>query len=95
MARLLASTDLLVDGPYVATKPSRGRRWIGSENQRAHFLSERYAALRDSETGWDEGRDSIELRLRGDQLFINGSPHPALTALLNERARAEDPAGRG
>jgi anaerobic ribonucleoside-triphosphate reductase activating protein len=40
---LLAATDLLVDGPYVAARPERARRWVGSTNQRFHFLTGRYA----------------------------------------------------
>src|SRR5262245_33803867 len=38
---LLAQTDILVDGPYVRELPETRRRWIGSSNQRVHFLSER------------------------------------------------------
>jgi anaerobic ribonucleoside-triphosphate reductase activating protein len=40
---LLAATDLLVDGPYDAAQPELTRRWVGSRNQRVHFLSGRYA----------------------------------------------------
>jgi anaerobic ribonucleoside-triphosphate reductase activating protein len=40
---LLAATDLLVDGPYDATRPESLRRWAGSTNQRFHFLTSRYA----------------------------------------------------
>src|SRR5262249_26806510 len=39
---LLALTDILVDGPYLREQPETQRRWIGSANQRVHFLSERY-----------------------------------------------------
>jgi anaerobic ribonucleoside-triphosphate reductase activating protein len=41
-AVLLASTDLLVDGPYLADRPETSRPWIGSVNQRFHFLTGRY-----------------------------------------------------
>jgi anaerobic ribonucleoside-triphosphate reductase activating protein len=41
-ASLLASTDLLVDGPYLASQPETSRPWIGSVNQRFHFLTGRY-----------------------------------------------------
>jgi len=40
---LLAELDLLVDGPYVASLPEARRRWAGSENQRFHYLTGRYA----------------------------------------------------
>ncbi|HTO06321.1 MAG TPA: 4Fe-4S single cluster domain-containing protein [Myxococcota bacterium] len=39
---LLAATDLLVDGPYDRTRPETQRRWVGSTNQRFHFLTARY-----------------------------------------------------
>src|SRR5262249_61154693 len=41
---LLARTDILVDGPYVRELPDTTRRWIGSTNQRIHFLTDRYRA---------------------------------------------------
>ena len=41
MAELLAETDVLVDGPYRRELPETRRRWIGSANQRVHFLSDR------------------------------------------------------
>jgi anaerobic ribonucleoside-triphosphate reductase activating protein len=43
--RLLAATDLLVDGPYVAGRPERRRPWVGTDNQRFWFLTGRYAHL--------------------------------------------------
>jgi anaerobic ribonucleoside-triphosphate reductase activating protein len=43
--RLLAATDLLVDGPYLAQRPERHRPWVGSDNQRFWFLTGRYAHL--------------------------------------------------
>ena len=45
MRRLLAATDLLVDGPYMAERPERHRPWVGSDNQRFRFLTERYSHL--------------------------------------------------
>src|SRR5437868_10866382 len=39
--KLLAETDILVDGPYIREQPETRRRWIGSANQRIHFLSDR------------------------------------------------------
>src|SRR5205085_1855774 len=45
-AALLAEVDLLVDGPYDQTQPEpappQGRRWIGSANQRMHYLTAAY-----------------------------------------------------
>lgn len=43
--RLLAATDLLIDGPFVQDQVDFSRPWVGSQNQRYHFLTERYAKL--------------------------------------------------
>lgn len=56
---LLDHTDLLVDGRYEASLRSTTRRFIGSTNQRLHFLTDRYRA--------DDPRlsshNTVELRL--------------------------------
>ena len=41
-SKLLDSTDLLVDGPFLADRPETSRPWVGSVNQRIHFLTGRY-----------------------------------------------------
>jgi anaerobic ribonucleoside-triphosphate reductase activating protein len=41
-SKLLDSTDLLVDGPFLADQPEPSRPWVGSVNQRFHFLTGRY-----------------------------------------------------
>jgi anaerobic ribonucleoside-triphosphate reductase activating protein len=70
VAKLLALTDLLVDGPYLREQPETRRRWIGSANQRVHFLTDRYHA--------DDPRwllpNTLEIRLRGQELSVNGFP---------------------
>ncbi|WP_018773936.1 4Fe-4S cluster-binding domain-containing protein [Arthrobacter sp. 131MFCol6.1] len=43
---LLAATDLLVDGPYLAESPETVRSLVGSSNQRFIHLTERYATYR-------------------------------------------------
>jgi anaerobic ribonucleoside-triphosphate reductase activating protein len=66
----LALTDILVDGPYLREQPETRRRWIGSANQRIHFLSDRYRA--------DDPRwllpNTLEIRLRQGELTVNGFP---------------------
>ena len=79
---LLEATDLLVDGPYLRERHTTTRRWIGSDNQRAHFLTQRYAELENSAEGWDPGPNTLELRLVGTELTINGFPHPDVSRLL-------------
>jgi anaerobic ribonucleoside-triphosphate reductase activating protein len=68
--RLLANTDILVDGPYVRELPDTTRRWIGSTNQRIHFLTDRYRA---DDPCWRE-RNTLEIRVRGTEVSVNGFP---------------------
>lgn len=79
---LLAVTDLLVDGPFIEAQRSTERRWIGSTNQRIHALGGRYADLADR---WDSGANTIELRLSGGRITVNGWPHEALFRTQRER----------
>ncbi len=69
-ANLLRLTDLLVDGPYQRDKPDTQRRWIGSTNQRIHFLSDRYRA---DDPCWRQ-KNTLEIRLNVSELAVNGFP---------------------
>ena len=69
-AGLLAHTDILVDGPYLREQPDTARRWIGSTNQRIHFLSDRYQA---DDPCWQR-RNTLEIRVRGNEINVNGFP---------------------
>lgn len=77
VAELLALTDILVDGPYVRERPDTERRWIGSTNQRIHFLTDRYRA----DDGCWRQRNTLEIRLVGGELSVNGFPAPAAVGL--------------
>jgi anaerobic ribonucleoside-triphosphate reductase activating protein len=70
VGRLLASTDLLVDGRYEESLRTTERRWIGSTNQVMHFLSDAYAP--------DDPRfrapNHVEIRLGGGRIVMNGWP---------------------
>jgi anaerobic ribonucleoside-triphosphate reductase activating protein len=70
VAKLLANTDILVDGPYIRESPDTWRRWIGSTNQRVHFLSDRY---RPDDPCWRQA-NTLEVRLRDGELTVNGFP---------------------
>lgn len=70
VARLLAATDLLVDGRYERDQPDTTRRWIGSTNQRLHFLSARHHP---AQPEFMQG-ETIELRFHNGELIINGWP---------------------
>jgi anaerobic ribonucleoside-triphosphate reductase activating protein len=69
-AALLSQVDLLVDGRYDETRRSTGRRWIGSDNQVLHFLTDRYAP--------DDPRfkepNTVEIRMRKGVIELNGWP---------------------
>lgn len=70
--QLLDRTDVLVDGPFVAARRDSSRNWVGSENQRFHYLSQRYDAS--IETSSDD-RPAVEVRIELDErLGINGFP---------------------
>jgi anaerobic ribonucleoside-triphosphate reductase activating protein len=69
-ARLLAATDLLVDGRFDARRRTTARRFIGSDNQVLHFLGPRYAA----DDPRLRGPQTIELRLKNGELTLNGWP---------------------
>jgi anaerobic ribonucleoside-triphosphate reductase activating protein len=67
---LLWQTDVLVDGPYLREQPERARRWVGSTNQRVHFLSNHYRA---SDPCW-RAANTLEIRYDGSSLCVNGFP---------------------
>lgn len=69
-ARLLAATDLLVDGRYDAARRTTTRRYIGSDNQVLHFLTPRYTP----EDPRLHAPNTLELRLRGGEITLNGWP---------------------
>lgn len=66
----LAATDLLVDGRFDQALYETKRRWIGSSNQRLHFLSDRYTA--------DDPRfrepNTVEVRIRNGEVIVTGWP---------------------
>lgn len=67
---LLARTDVLIDGPYVAARnDDRGLR--GSDNQRVHFLTGRLAPAAGE---LRSGPRRAQIRLRGDSALLVGVP---------------------
>lgn len=71
--RLLQHIDVLCDGRYVREAPETTRRWLGSTNQRLHFLTDKGRA---DEQRFNEG-NTVELRLTKDGLTVNGWPQSA------------------
>lgn len=68
--KLLSITDLLIDGPYLDNKQDFSRPWIGSTNQQYHFLTDRYAYLKDTINNIKNGFD-IRISPKGE-ILING-----------------------
>lgn len=87
--RLLNHTDLLVDGQYDSSHPETTRRWIGSSNQRMHYLTEAYAPgdprMR--------AQNTVEIRLVGGELQLNGWPALGARTRLS-RGRGQGPQHR-
>lgn len=81
---LLAQIDLLVDGPYIKAQHVDDRRWVGSSNQVTHFLTPRYAHLKQA---WDVGPNTIELRLSKGEVTINGFPEESIVELSRASIR--------
>jgi anaerobic ribonucleoside-triphosphate reductase activating protein len=77
VADLLADTDLLVDGPYLRERPDTARRWIGSTNQRIHFLSDRHRA---DDPCWT-ARNTLEIRVDREGVTVNGFPAASAAGL--------------
>jgi anaerobic ribonucleoside-triphosphate reductase activating protein len=69
-ANLLNFIDILVDGPYLREQPDRSRRWIGSTNQRIHFLTDRYQS---DDACWKQ-RNTLEIRIEKTGVTVNGFP---------------------
>lgn len=67
---LLAHTDLLISGPFIQERFTDKLPWIGSDNQEYHFLTERYRHMQS--TLHTSNLNSVEVRLRADELHING-----------------------
>ena len=87
--QLLALTDILVDGPYVREQPDAQRRWVGSTNQRIHFLTDRYRF----DEQWRE-RNTLEIRVRGGEITVNGFPARDAVSLWKGWKRKVEPEAR-
>ena len=94
VARLLAATDLLIDGPYLRDSPDAVRPWLGSTNQGIRALTPAYA----DEVAVIErngGRDRLEIRISRDgRIDVNGwADASALEELLHDLGPRQDRPG--
>lgn len=88
---LLAQTDLLVDGPYLADQVDHSRPWVGSRNQTFHVLTDRHSHLQQDLSTL---KDRVEIRVQSDgSVKVNGW---ATVAALDDLLADTVPAvGRG
>lgn len=88
--RLLAVTDLLIDGPYDRTQPDRERPWVGSRNQSFRFLTPRYLHLAPR---LGAVADQIEVRISSEgSVFINGMCSQSFLRLMRREVGRTAPA---
>ncbi len=74
---LLQYSDLLVDGPFDRNQREEKRNWVGSTNQRFHFLTDFYQSGIEYDERFSHG---FELRFHSDgTLQINGFPWQNVT----------------
>ncbi len=67
---LLENTDVLVAGPYIQKEHVYYKRWIGSDNQRVHFLTSRYRNCSE----FRRPGQSIHISFSEDSFTITGFP---------------------
>ena len=66
--QILQNIDILIDGEYIEEQKDFSRPWIGSKNQRYHFLTSRY-----NENILKNYKNKIEVNIEKNGLiFING-----------------------
>jgi anaerobic ribonucleoside-triphosphate reductase activating protein len=82
VGELIDLTDILVDGPYIREMPDEERRWIGSSNQRIHFLTDRYHY----DLQWKK-KNTLEIRLQDGTLTVNGFPAKSAVGLWKRPRR--------
>ena len=65
---ILKNIDLLIDGEYKQDETDYSRPWVGSKNQRYHFLTDKF-----DESILKEYKNKIEINIqKNGMIFING-----------------------
>ena len=77
--KFLDNLDVLIDGPFRADMPEKKRRWIGSSNQRIHYLTN---ALKGR---FELSGNSVELKMKGMEISIHGYPLKFVTKELRKK----------
>lgn len=66
--KILQNIDLLIDGEYIEEEKDFSRAWVGSKNQRYHFLTKRY-----DESILKGYKNKVEVNIqKNGTIFING-----------------------
>ena len=69
---LLAHCDVVVDGPFLPIKPEKSRNWVGSTNQKFHYLTSFYDSSIETNRDYSP---TIEIRVKTDtSCLVIGSP---------------------
>ena len=69
--KLLEDTDLLVDGAFIQEEYDTERDWIGSRNQKVHFLSNAYK----SGIEYEKQEHQMEILISEEDILVNGWPY--------------------
>lgn len=78
---LLSRTDILIDGPYVKVLDD-GRAYIGSSNQRLHYLTERYRKA--GREYYSAKKRRAEIKFNADSVTLIGVPSANVLTIWNE-----------
>lgn len=79
VCQLLASVDVLIDGPFVREQAA-SLLWRGSRNQRVLFLTDRYRSLADEV---EKRPAEVEIAMRHGHLTVTGTWPEGLLDRLN------------
>jgi len=68
---LLQYTDILIDGPFIQELYDNKRDWVGSTNQKIHFLSNTYQNGIEYQNHYHQ----MEVLVSENDILINGWPY--------------------
>lgn len=68
---LLKDTDLLVDGAFIQEEYDTERDWVGSKNQKVHFLSNAY----NPGIEYEKHEHKMEVLVSEKDILVNGWPY--------------------
>lgn len=78
---LLSITDILIDGRYIKALDD-GRAYVGSSNQKVHYLSERYKEI--GPYYYAARKRKAEIKLTGNQAILIGVPSAETLNVWND-----------